>query len=419
MHLSTQGFSRVPSLWTGVSRLGHGCRRIHKSHTPIYDHPSTKPAIYDQDKFQKKPVHIRTLYRDWLHADDFVDLSDGRGVVIDPRTGRLNDPEALSSANAAYITYGRRERMEGRNRVLSHQPFPVNTRGFFYFHRHPRIPMASSLRFRLLQTPDPRAFAKGNDLLTEFGTPWQISLLAIAKSPRYSILREILLRDRFVTNNLLTRCEEMVAPRMHYSVGPWNQLVFETLEPFYLDLSKPTNGIVLVGMENIYPTPLNSMFPRINYPFKSGRLICRFEPSRGAHAHKHMVMRVLRIVEPVQMVDSYDHEGGTGMPVVNHLITHQGKPSSFLTRRRGLGEAKYALWTRHNEKWEWTWNWNKYRKTTPRSFHFPWDEEAEDPWRRRLAAFERAVQFSSAVQSFLSTGVIKRDAQPAGHSGSD
>ncbi len=72
-----------------------------------------------------------------------------------------------------------------------------------------------------------------------------------------------------------------------------------------------------------------------------------------------MVMRVLRIVEPVQVVDSYDHEGGTGMPVVNHLITYQGKPSPFLTRRHGLGEAKYALWTRHNEKWEWTWNWLK------------------------------------------------------------
>ncbi len=158
--------------------------------------------------------------------------------------------------------------MEGHNRVLSHQPFPVNTRGFFYFFRHPRIPMASALRFRLTQNPDPHAFAKGNDLLTEFGTPWQISLLAIAKSPRYSILREILLRDRFVTNQLLTRCEEMMAPRFKYAIGPWNQLVFETLEPFYLDLSKPTNGIVLVGMENLYPTPLTAMFSRANYPFK-------------------------------------------------------------------------------------------------------------------------------------------------------
>ena len=68
-------------------------------------------------------------------------------------------------------------------------------------------------------------------------------------------------------------------------------------------------------------------------------------------------MRVLRVIEPVRMKDDYD--GGMQMPVVGSYVTYRDQPLPFLSKRRGLGQVKYALWTRHNDEWAWTWDWKQ------------------------------------------------------------
>ena len=178
---------------------------------------------------------------------------------------------AREHTDAAYVSYARQERLtvDGTHRLLTYSPFPVNTRGFLYLNKHPKIPMASSLRFRLTQNPDPRSFAQGIDLQTEYGTPWQIPLLALATQPRFDVLRQILRRDRFVTDQLLARCQDLVATgkQRYYGVGPWSQLIFETRQPFYLDLSAPRSAIACVGIEDIIPVHLHKSLPS-PYPFE-------------------------------------------------------------------------------------------------------------------------------------------------------
>ena len=70
------------------------------------------------------------------------------------------------------------------------------------------------------------------------------------------------------------------------------------------------------------------------------------------------MMRVLRIVEPVQMADGYS--GDVAMPRVRSFIHYKGRPQFFLQSRYGSEEAgRFEMWTRHSEEWEWTWSWNK------------------------------------------------------------
>ncbi|KAI0707235.1 hypothetical protein C8Q76DRAFT_147606 [Earliella scabrosa] len=185
-------FKYAANATLGRSLPCHGCGSIiqgSRLYTNRPAHPSiaNKPALFSIPR--SKPVTVRTLHRKWLSPDDHIDLSDCRGVIVDPSSHQSPDPILLARENtdAAYVSYARQERLtvDGTHRLLTYSPFPVNTRGFLYLNKHPKIPMASSLRFRLTQNPDPRSFAQGIDLQTDYGTPWQIPLLALATQPRF------------------------------------------------------------------------------------------------------------------------------------------------------------------------------------------------------------------------------------------
>ncbi|RDX57134.1 hypothetical protein OH76DRAFT_1394912 [Lentinus brumalis] len=342
--------------------------------------PRTKvkyPRVYAPTP-ESRPVALRTLFEGWLKAEDYVDLSDGRGIIVDPSSGVPTG----QSYNATYITYGRADLKMPGHLLIKYFPFPVNTRGHLYYYRHPRIPIAGGLRFRLTQTPEPskKAFASAPDLLTEYGTPWEISLLALASSPRFNSLLDVLRKDGFLPDGLPERCREMYAStREFFRIGPFSQLVYETMQPFYLNLARPFSGVTLVGEKELIPLALGtSMFPMMRpseNPFKSGIILCRFENVGPPCAF----LRVLRVIEPVHMADGYD--GPIGKPTVSDIVRFKGKPMLFLQAREGQ-TATYERWV-HREpksKFAWLWNWELHRKRArEQGTFFPWDREAVPP----------------------------------------
>lgn len=205
--------------------------------------------MYDKD-WQPPTVDValRTLRPDNLVASDSVDLSDARGVAYDPAHFDAH-PDASTSGYVPYLTYGRRQIRNAilKTRVLTYTPFPVNTRGFFYYRAHPSVPEGGSLRFRVVPSRDPAHFATGADLETEFGTPWQIPLVAIATQPRLALVRALLEREGLVTQAGWTRAvalEESLAPNR---VGAMSQIVFQAGEPFYVDLADPEQTVYVAG----------------------------------------------------------------------------------------------------------------------------------------------------------------------------
>ncbi|KAI0696319.1 hypothetical protein C8T65DRAFT_615505 [Cerioporus squamosus] len=347
-------------------------KRCMSTSTEVSGYEIRLPRAYTPSP-ESRPVPLRTLFSGWLKAEDYVDLSDARGILVDPASGAPTG----QSFDAPYITYGRTENKLEDKLLIKYFPFPVNTRGHLYYRRHPRFPIAGALRFRLTQTPDAmrdNAYARAPDLLTEYGTPWEIPLLALASNPRFTLAQDVLRRDGFLVDGALERCSEMCAlAQDHARIGPFSQLIYEPKQPFYLNFAKENSGIVLVGEQDLISVPLGSLFPMkkpSERPFKSGIILCRFE----SYGPPLAAMRVLRVIEPVRMADGYD--GPVGEPVVNELVQYNGRSMIFLHKREGQARGKYESWTHRNpnSKWGWLWNWQRYRKQAVRQgMHFPWD----------------------------------------------
>lgn len=302
-------------------------------------------------------VPFRTLDRGLLTPEDYVDLSDVRGIAVDAEA-TTPPPENDNNEDLPYIPYGRRQHfIDGAVRVTSHTPFPVNTRGFFYFWCRPLIPVSGSIRFRVVQGPDPKLFNQGMDLLNEFGTPWEIPLLAIAGVERYVCLRDVLLRLRpgLHARESLERVGALKASSSRPGetrFGPLSQVVYEVGEPFYISLVSHNEAVFFAGDEQIYKLYarnfLNAhfhsdwpyegasrlyLFPRV-VAYPSGRtagiLKCRFEMNQGG-----FVVRVLRIVEPLRVKAKILRKAPfvADPPQAGQLLTRDGHPKRFFRSR--------------------------------------------------------------------------------------
>ncbi|KAI0833625.1 hypothetical protein BC628DRAFT_1344605 [Trametes gibbosa] len=285
-------------------------------------------AVYDMDwQPPTTDVEMRTLLHDHLVPSDFVDLSNSRGVAYNP------DPFAPAPKETPYLTYGRRHKPGPDNtRIIHYTPFPVNTRGFFYYFQHPRIPEGGSIRFRVMQTNDPKQFSKGQDLLNEFGTPWQIPLLSVATQTRYEIIKDVLEFEGAVSPELFKRCEDLTSTIDHHIIGPMSQVICEIMEPFYLDLSNPDMAVWVAADELLYKMTARKIFkvwqraPRPRFNYDGGILICSLrvigpqQDKIGLFCH--------RIVEPVQVK--------SGIP--RHLVEYTKDPSSgqLLRTHKGM-----------------------------------------------------------------------------------
>lgn len=218
---------------------------------------------------ESRPIPLRTLYQGWLTEEDYVDLSDARGIIVDPQT-----KTALGqSRDTPYLTYGRSEHRTADAWHIKHFPFPVNSHGYFFYRKHLKFPIAGALRFRLTQGPRPypEKFSEGTDLLNEYGARWQIPLLVLASSPRYKYVQEVLRRDGFLLDGVLEHlqdmCKRVEATRL---IGEFGQFVYDTRQPFVLNLARPKSCITLVGEKDLISVDQVDLFAMrpLGKPFK-------------------------------------------------------------------------------------------------------------------------------------------------------
>ncbi|RPD59529.1 hypothetical protein L227DRAFT_575970 [Lentinus tigrinus ALCF2SS1-6] len=352
-------------------------------YTENYASFSPRPRVYGPNP-ETRPVPLRTLYPEWLREEDYVDLSDARGIIVDPTSGVSQG----HSYTAPYISYGRSERTVNEQWFIKYFPFPVNTRGHFYFRVHPQFPIAGALRFRLTQKPDPRGetFAQAQDLLTQYGTPWQIPLLALASTSRYDVVQEALRLDGFFPAGTLELCQDMCERvEQRKRVGAFTQFVYNTRNPFYLDLRRTKTGITLVGQKDLITLDQRELFGGVRRdkiksylnPFYSGIILCRFEAAEG---QKSVHMRVLRVIEPVRMQRRYI--GPISQPVVGDYIRYYGKPMPFLAEGKDGSPGEYSAWTYRDptSPYAHLWDWKLLiKRARNQGVHLPWDKEAVPP----------------------------------------
>ena len=251
-------------------------------------HPPFEPPVVDTVwRPNHAPVNLRTLHVKSLKKEDIVDVSSKRIRLRSPRPSvsqaspskRLSHdigtpvvetivPEKLASVQQHYLAYEIRNRQWLNNRTFTRIcPFPNNTRGLLYYSKHPKIPLAGSIRFCLVPDPQRSNFSRPNNLLLDTGLPWQIDLLNLSASNRYKNLRDILIRDRLVPPQLFRHCSHMWR-RLGHSITQWDQLVYEYRQPFFMDLSLPKSPIYLVNCYDIIRLKLQELFSCDVYPFK-------------------------------------------------------------------------------------------------------------------------------------------------------
>ncbi|KAI0359734.1 hypothetical protein OH77DRAFT_1419034 [Trametes cingulata] len=256
------------------------------------------------------PWTVRSLQRRNLTPQDYVDLSNARALAIDPSAEVNAKPEDREPL-PPFITYGFRK-------PFTFTPFPINTRGFFYYWHRPRALLGGSIRFRVMQEADPHRFAHGYDLLNEYGTPWEMSLLALSHLRRYASLWDALRRDKIHSFELLKRSTALLSSAHDLDIRFEDQLIRSAGQPFYVDLTQPRQKLHLLGNRILHlvrahqlflaPTPPDLQHEKMRalqrWPFAAGRLRCQFEliePWIDDPAPS-LVLRVLRIIEPVRMV---------------------------------------------------------------------------------------------------------------------
>ncbi|KAM5531767.1 hypothetical protein V8D89_014537 [Ganoderma adspersum] len=339
-------------------------------HTPAKKEPY--PVVVDNSRIRNllKPIPVRTLFHRWFTPEDYVDLSDARGAVVSPGATQADlGLDGVDEKDMPYLTYWRKSelRQDPKCRQVTYFPFPVNTRGFLYFWQHTHFPIASGIRFRIAQKPNVNGFLHGRDLLTPYGTPWHIPLLALVSSERHGLLKDVLQEDGYIPPQLFEHCAQL-KKKSKTNIGQWSQLVFLKGQPFYLDLGVPRSKFFLVGAAGIYGVSLDGgLFPDMQYPFKSGLLSCRFETRPG----NSVVMRVLRVIEPVQFVDQY--EGGVDQPQPGQVITLRGHQQLFLSKRDGKNQSLLRQWQRDTKKTLAPWSWPELQRAAGEDWTFPWN----------------------------------------------
>ncbi|KDQ57779.1 hypothetical protein JAAARDRAFT_275339 [Jaapia argillacea MUCL 33604] len=273
-------------------------RRFQSTH-PIEhaeDHKTSKRAVR---RISPLPAQFQTLDPEKLSRTDFVDLS-GRGEV--------NLRQKLRFRYAP-----------GRGaRTLR---FPENTQGFFYFHRPPQAPaLASTIRFRITDSPNPSRFSFGHDLLLPNQTPWQLQMVSVLSTRAYPYFTNLLVKDGLIDRRLLRRLDRPISLRRASTV------LHSLHQPFLLDFSHYHFYLwVVANDEGIHHVDFTDFRkdrrPLALNPTCTGTGMVRFELSespRHKTQRKTVVVRVLKIIDPVKPAAGYD--GYIPAPVEGQLL---------------------------------------------------------------------------------------------------
>lgn len=191
-------------------------------------------------------------------------MHERRIVTLDPK--RLSAPDFLDMSN--YVNFRLSISSSGAdvkfvgNDIYYYQTaierkvsFPENTHGFLYFVPPPDIPqappIASEIRFRITRNSDPSSFATGRDLLYPNALPWRISIVQVARLPRYSGLRHLLLQDGLTTSPILDHCTALVDGRRRF--GTDGRTIYSLGQLFNVDFAAARPSFFFASGESIYP----------------------------------------------------------------------------------------------------------------------------------------------------------------------
>ncbi|KAI0368000.1 hypothetical protein BV20DRAFT_1123119 [Pilatotrama ljubarskyi] len=360
------GWKRTPPVaWTPVRGMSESSQQDPEptskpeptSGPELTSKPENKRPIPDYDgQSLVLPWTVRSLRPHNLTPEDYLDLSNARALAVDPTaTAETNAEGDSPKPLPPFITYGFRKPF-----TFTH--FPVNTRGFFYYCHHEHVPLGGSIRFRVMQDADPKRFRYGQDLLNEYGTPWELSLPAIFHLKRYTLLWNALRRDRVHSYELLKENSGILKSTRVVDIRFEEQLIRGVVQPFYVDLADgPSQKIHFVGADSLHFTRANRFFVslppseadhkrqwlRNRWPFLAGQLLCRFELI-GPHKddpEPSLVIRVLRIIEPVRMVDRRENILKVDVPFVpGSLITVGGGAQPLIVGEDELPQGVDIKW---------------------------------------------------------------------------
>ncbi|KAJ7099659.1 hypothetical protein C8R44DRAFT_598226, partial [Mycena epipterygia] len=226
---------------------------------------------------------VSTLHPERLKPEDFLDLSEKKSMTIRFPDSGLGRGAALRYTSAEIDL-----------------PFPRHSRGFLYYisfnstwcyHSEPHAAsLEGSIRFRVTPDGTPASFLRGQDLLAPWALPWQITLLQIARFPKYARIREQVLREKLAKEGQLAHCRSIFRER----ISPqW--MLFRLDSPFAVNFSAQ---ISLTAVADTLLHPLRLDFFRDSLPVTYKRsAVARFEPStRPEHAGRRVIhLRIVKI----------------------------------------------------------------------------------------------------------------------------
>lgn len=134
-------------------------------------------------------------------------------------------------------------------------PFPVDTKGVFYYFRDESMPpISGSLRFRVCE--DLATFETGHDLLTEMNEPWAVPLIRIVRHKVWSYTLEYLIRDGQVEERLVRAIQRLQMPWQTLR----NRPLFTPTQPFAFNLKHRFLALSLITTSSMSRVEFQHLF---------------------------------------------------------------------------------------------------------------------------------------------------------------
>ncbi|KAG5644961.1 hypothetical protein DXG03_007331 [Asterophora parasitica] len=238
---------------------------------------------------------IQTLNPDLLEPSDFVDLSNKRWATV------------YAQSATGFLRYPKNRQRDAQ--------FPSNAKGFLYLHRPPSLPpIAAEIRLRLTPEPNPTLFSTGADLLCG-SIPWSIDLPQLVKVKSYAPFEAQVVSDGLIDggfmDSLKLAWEDVITRRAD------TQTLYTLAQPFEINLEDTSTLLGILTTRAQGCIIFDHLFRDTRawlaskHPYR-GRILAHFEisplaqHSRPASRPPVLVIRVLKILTPIESVPGYD-----------------------------------------------------------------------------------------------------------------
>jgi hypothetical protein len=221
--------------------------------------------------------------------------------TLDPRKLRAQDHAQVGGRSNAQVTLpGEEHPLVIPFATRKALRFPHKTAGFFYYARGPaHAPLAGEVRFRLVDSADPSAFASGRDLIASHnGTVWSIPLLRITSPNQLEYrLLPLLQQDGLVSPSLGSLAGQ------HADLAKLRAPVIHSLEqPFAQNLKSGLTDVIVAHktgfMRLSFALPWKTTLGKSRiFTYSRARVLFQFEPTQASGGLNVIGMRLLRLLE--------------------------------------------------------------------------------------------------------------------------